>query len=129
MAWKPGLVASPALEEGRLCHRVHPIQWGLTGRGRCCGWYLAEQLRIWFLSCQRGVSIRVSTSMAALSIRCVLALALHWGPLVLEKCPVSQVTCRLSQVVVLWVELCLMLWGSFFLSLLTGITVMCVTVW
>lgn len=76
---------------------------------------------------QRGVGIRVGTSMAALPME--LALALHWGPLVLEKCPLSPVTCRLSQIALLWVELCVMLQGSFFLSLLTGITVMYVTVW
>lgn len=62
-----------------------------------CDW---KGKMLWLVSCRaaqnlvsvmsEGVGVRVSTSMAALSIGCALALALHWGPLVLEKCPVSQ---------------------------------------
>lgn len=107
--------------EGRLCHKVHPTQQGMTRKGRCCGCILQSSSEFGFCLV-RGVLVRVSTSMAALPIGCAPAL-------VLEKSPVSPVTCRLSQIALLWVELCAMLWGSFFLSLLTGITVMCVTVW
>lgn len=90
-AWAAG---QPCLGGGQGCvtKPIPPSRVWLQGKMLCLVSCRAAQNL--FLSCQRGVGIRVGTSMAALSIGC--ALALHWGPLVLEKCPVSPVTCRLS---------------------------------